>query len=228
MEPSNLDFSGDWSEHSADFFKKLFCSLPGIIYVNKLDRPGDINSFRNVYINQRGLDFVGYTQEEVYCLGIDLFREMIHPEDMGRMLNSLTSVYSSGSESFIAPILRVKPKGQEKYRLIYCSKIVQETFGDGTLKQVVVNAVEITNHDQQLIIALKEIRRLNEKILSNLSEREKEILQLIVWEKTSVEIAALLFISNATVKKHRDNMIQKTGVHNSAGLVKLAVESGEY
>ena len=64
--------------------------------------------------------------------------------------------------------------------------------------------------------------------LSNISPREKEILQLIVWEKTSVEIAALLFISNATVKKHRDNMIQKTGVHNSAGLVKLAVESGEY
>ena len=228
MEPTNLDFSGDWNEHDADFFKNLFCFLPGIIYVNKFDRQGDINSFRNIWINQRGLDFVGYTQEEVYCLGLDLFREMIHPEDMERMLDSLTSVYSSGSELVVAPILRVKPKGQKNYSLFYCSKIVQETFSDGTLKQVVVNAVEITNHDEQVIIALKAVRQLKEKLLSTLSEREKEILRLIVGEKTNAEIAALLFISISTVKKHRDNMIQKTGVHNSAGLVKLAVESGEY
>ena len=228
MEPTNLDFSGNWSEHDADFFKKLFCFLPGIIYVNKFDRPGDISSFHNVCMNQRGLDFVGYTQEEVYCLGFELFRGIIHPEDMEKMLVGLKSVYSSGSESFVAPILRVKPKGQVNYSLLYCSKVVQETFSDGTLKQVVVNAVEITNPDQQLIMALKEIRRLNEKLLSNLSEREKEILHLIVSENTNTEIANLLFISTATVKKHRDNMIQKTGVHNSAGLVKLAVESGEY
>jgi len=228
MEPTNLDFYGDWCEHDADFFKKLFCFLPGIIYVNKFDRPGDISSFRNVCINQRGLDFVGYTQEEVYCLGIDLFTEIIHPEDMEKMLVSLKTIYSSGSESFVVPVMRVKPKGHENYSLFYCSKVVQETFSDGTLKQVMANAVEITNPDQQLIMALKEIRRLNEKLLSNLSEREKEILRLIVSEKTNAEIAALLFISITTVKKHRDNMIQKTGVHNSAGLVKLAVESGEY
>ena len=228
MKLTNLDFYGDWSKHDADFFKNLFCFLPGIIYVNKLDRPGDISSFHNVCINQRGLDFVGYTQEEVYCLGFDLFREIIHPEDMEKMLVSLKSVYSSGSESLVAPILRVKPKGHENYSLFYCSKLVQETFDDGTLKQVVVNAVEIINPHQQLIMALKEIRRLKEKLLSNLSEREMEILHLIVSEKTTAKIAALLFISTATVKKHRYNMIQKTGVHNSAGLAKLAVESGEY
>jgi len=60
--------------------------------------------------------------------------------------------------------------------------------------------------------------------LSNLSPREKEILQLIAEEHTSVEIGKMLYISEKTVEKHRKQLMAKLNVRNLAGLVRLAVK----
>ena len=60
--------------------------------------------------------------------------------------------------------------------------------------------------------------------LSNLSPREKEILQLIAEEHTSAEIAKILIISEKTVEKHRAKLMDKLNVRNLAGLVRLAVK----
>ena len=60
--------------------------------------------------------------------------------------------------------------------------------------------------------------------LSNLSPREKEILQLIAEEHTSVEIGKMLFISEKTVEKHRTKLMEKLNVRSLAGLVRLAVK----
>lgn len=60
--------------------------------------------------------------------------------------------------------------------------------------------------------------------LSNLSPREKQILQMIAEENTSGEIAKLLFISEKTVEKHRARLMEKLNVRNLAGLVRLAVK----
>jgi DNA-binding NarL/FixJ family response regulator len=60
--------------------------------------------------------------------------------------------------------------------------------------------------------------------LASLSPREKEIMQLIAEEHTSVEIAAFLSISEKTVEKHRANLMEKLHVRNLAGLVRLAVK----
>ncbi|MCG8579396.1 MAG: response regulator transcription factor [Bacteroidales bacterium] len=57
-----------------------------------------------------------------------------------------------------------------------------------------------------------------------LTKREKEILHLICKEKTNVEIADELFISNRTVEAHKRNLLDKTGCKNIAGLVLYAVE----
>lgn len=60
--------------------------------------------------------------------------------------------------------------------------------------------------------------------LSNLSPREKEILQLIAEEYTSAEIGKMLFIAEKTVEKHRTKLMEKLNVRNLAGLVRLAVK----
>ncbi len=59
-----------------------------------------------------------------------------------------------------------------------------------------------------------------------LTRREKEVLQLILEECTTNEIAERLFISPSTAETHRLNLIQKLGVRNTAGLVKAAIERG--
>lgn len=56
-----------------------------------------------------------------------------------------------------------------------------------------------------------------------ISKREREILRMICEEKTSVEIAGDLFISEHTVLTHRKNLLKKVGAKNTVGLVKYAV-----
>jgi DNA-binding NarL/FixJ family response regulator len=59
-----------------------------------------------------------------------------------------------------------------------------------------------------------------------LSEREREILQLIAEGHSNKAIAELLSISPATVETHRAHILQKLDVHNTAELVVYAVRRG--
>lgn len=65
----------------------------------------------------------------------------------------------------------------------------------------------------------------NKEALFTLTPREKEILQLICKEHTTGEIAQQLFISKRTVEGHRQNLLDKTGVRNTAGLVIYALKN---
>lgn len=57
-----------------------------------------------------------------------------------------------------------------------------------------------------------------------LTEREQEILRLIVKEFSNKQIADKLFISERTVETHRKNIFRKTNVSSLVGLVKYAFE----
>ena len=57
-----------------------------------------------------------------------------------------------------------------------------------------------------------------------ITSREKEILQLICEEYTTSEIAEKLFISPRTVDGHRNNLLEKLGCKNVAGLVVYAIQ----
>jgi len=56
-----------------------------------------------------------------------------------------------------------------------------------------------------------------------LTEREREILQLLGEGKSNKEAAAVLNLSPYTVETHRTNMMQKLGLHNTAEIVLYAV-----
>ncbi len=60
----------------------------------------------------------------------------------------------------------------------------------------------------------------------SLTKREKEILLLITEELTNQQIADKLFLSLRTVENHRNNLLQKLDVKNTAGLVKVAIREG--
>ncbi|MEZ4858943.1 MAG: response regulator transcription factor [Flavobacteriaceae bacterium] len=83
---------------------------------------------------------------------------------------------------------------------------------DETVNEIIVNSV--TKSSQQT----------TQSPFPSLSRREKEILELILEEFTTQEIAEKLFISFGTVETHRRNMLIKTGARNTAGLVRIALE----
>jgi DNA-binding NarL/FixJ family response regulator len=61
--------------------------------------------------------------------------------------------------------------------------------------------------------------------LSELTERETEILKLICESLTNSEIAKRINVSYDTVKWHRANLLSKSGSSNTAGLVIYAIKN---
>lgn len=59
-----------------------------------------------------------------------------------------------------------------------------------------------------------------------LSRREKEIIKMVVQERSTQEIADQLGLSTLTVETHRRNIMHKLDVRNMAGLVRYAMERG--
>ena len=56
-----------------------------------------------------------------------------------------------------------------------------------------------------------------------LTNREKEILQLLAEGRSNKEVAHLLNLSTLTIETHRSNLMQKLNLHNTAEIVLYAV-----
>jgi DNA-binding NarL/FixJ family response regulator len=61
--------------------------------------------------------------------------------------------------------------------------------------------------------------------LDSLTPTERRILKLIAEDKTSKEIAEMLFVSHRTVETHRTNISRKLELHGNLALVKFALEN---
>ena len=59
-----------------------------------------------------------------------------------------------------------------------------------------------------------------------LTDREKEVLQLLAEGRSNKEVAALLNLGLSTVETHRGNLMQKLNLHNTAEIVLYAVRKG--
>jgi DNA-binding NarL/FixJ family response regulator len=83
-------------------------------------------------------------------------------------------------------------------------------------------AMEVIRENMMGVNPVKPQRTIETEI----TNREKEVLQLICEQCTTQEIADKLFISNRTVDGHRNNLLSKLGCRNTAGLVVYALQNG--
>ena len=63
-------------------------------------------------------------------------------------------------------------------------------------------------------------------LLSQLTPRQREILQLLAEGKNTKEIASVLTISPKTVETHRTQLMGRLQIHDVPGLVRFAIRSG--
>jgi len=61
---------------------------------------------------------------------------------------------------------------------------------------------------------------------SRLTPRESEVLQLVAEGSANKQTASALGISIKTVEKHRQNLMEKLGIHDTAGLTRYAISAG--
>lgn len=125
-------------------------------------------------------------------------------------------------ESFVTEILKYGAQG-------YILK--------NTGKKELISAIETINSGQSyfseevtetIMKSLVNQRTGSKKsatLAPKISRREKDVLDLIVKEYTTQEIADTLFISLKTVESHRRSLLTKLNVRNTAGLVRVAIEN---
>lgn len=103
----------------------------------------------------------------------------------------------------------------------YLLKIDGREEIENALLTVIKNERYFSSKTQQIFFEMSTAKNKTE-----LTDREKEVLQAIVEEKTTKEIAAQMYISEKTVETHRSNIMMKLEVKNIAGMVKKALIDG--
>ncbi len=150
--------------------------------------------------------------------GIDATRQICENHPSTRVI--ILSMYSTTQHIF-----RALKAGARGY-------ILKESAGDDVIKAVravragqVFLCSEISEAVVSDYIRNREIAEADGP-LASLSEREREILQLVVEGKSSAKIAEILFLSVKTVETYRSHLMQKLGISDLPSLVKFAIQHG--
>jgi len=189
-----------------------------------LDNNDKIKVVDEAHNGQEAIDFI--KEHDVDVVVMDLNMPEVNGIDACKTIKSLkpdTKVLILSMISDNKMIQNLMRCGANGYML--------KNSGQDEIIESILQVYKGTNHYDQRIIdmmlnpnAHKTVK--GENLHPSLSRREKEILNLIVEEHTTGEIAAKLFISFGTVESHRRNMISKLGVRNTAGLVSAAYKYG--
>lgn len=133
---------------------------------------------------------------------------------------------------------------KEKYpelKIIIVSTLEDKQTVETLLKQGVNGYLVKSDSSNEIISALTAVSEGKTFISNNLkrqgtsslkkntiilTSREKEVLALILQEKTTKQIADKVCLSEKTVESHRANLFVKFGAKNLAGLVKQAILEG--
>lgn len=140
---------------------------------------------------------------------------------------------------------RLKERKNFNSKLVFLTMLDHENYVYDAFKLGIRGYLLKNISSNELLFALSHINENNEYICSDLairalkrsnpdlksaqcdldfSEREKEVLVLIASGFTNKEIADKLFTSRRTVEGHRQSMINKAKVRNSAELIRFAVK----
>jgi DNA-binding CsgD family transcriptional regulator len=209
---------------------KILEKLPAIAYTLRYEKPGDIESLTCEWSNKYAQQFIGLTQMSIEKRGFSFFKQTWHPDDLETAQNNLQLVSKEPDKSFFTFIHRMKPIEAKDYVWLYGHCIVQRKSKERIPESWLCVSFEIgtyMNDHHQLSEALKEIgRQQHHGQWQTLTKREKEVLSCISKGLTDKQISISLFISEATAKTHRNKILKKMKMKNSASLAAFAGECG--
>jgi len=110
----------------------------------------------------------------------------------------------------------------DRHVIGHCMKAGANGFADKSMPietiHEAINTVALNlNEDEEAVFSHSNVI---------LSKREREVCILIARSKTNKEIAAELGLSVHTVAIHRQNLMRKLNVHDSAGITRYAIRDG--
>jgi two-component system, NarL family, response regulator NreC len=113
-----------------------------------------------------------------------------------------------------------------------CGYLLKDSVGNDLLRAVesVAEGKSFFSPAVAKVMLDDYVRRMTERGIpdryDSLSEREREVFQLIVEGKANKEIATILGVSTGTVETHRAHIMEKLDAHSAVELVLFAVRRG--
>lgn len=206
-----------------DFLERLFNEAPAIVYISD-------NIRKCIHWCGTSLEkATGYTFAEIQAMGPRFYKAVMHPDDF--YLSDFRRKFFFDNNEMFGGVVRTKHKdSKDGWRWWVGHAVVFKRTPEG-LPELLLCAFVDFNHalntESTISEALNHILRLQHGyLLEMLSDREKQVLQLIVKGYNNKEIAARLFLSPYTVETHRKNIRLKLKVKNTSELVVLAKKIG--
>jgi RNA polymerase sigma factor (sigma-70 family) len=150
--------------------------------------------------------------------GIEATRQIVRRAPETRVL--ILSMHSA--DAYVARALQAGAKGY----------LLKDSAGKDLIRAVATVAAGKSFFSPAIAKLMLDdyVRRVAETAVvdkyDSLSEREREVFQLVAEGRSNKEVAELLAISLATVETHRARILEKLDIHNTAELVLYAVRRG--
>lgn len=164
------------------------------------------------YVNKRFCDFVSYSKREL--IGMNLVN-IIYKDDIHLVIDKISRLLKGIHKDI-----------QTEFRAI---------SGDQNIIKFILSGSSISVKGRKSIVGTVKLKEdivngafIPKKCDLNITQREKEILQLICEGCSNSEIAIKLNISDRTVEGHRANLLNKTESRNTASLAVFAIRFGFY
>jgi DNA-binding NarL/FixJ family response regulator len=149
--------------------------------------------------------------------GIDCARRILEARPQTKIL--MLSMHSD--RRFVNEALKVGAKGYLLKDAAFqeVGEAIQAVLNDEIFLSQAVRDVVIGDY-------IRRLQHTEASVFSNLSGREREVLQLIAEGRGTKNIAATLHVSVKTIETHRKQIMDKLGLHSVAELTKYAIREG--
>jgi DNA-binding CsgD family transcriptional regulator len=197
--------------------------IPGVIIIHS-NRGMGVE-----YMSPRGLEILGVTMEELIEMGPAYYERFFNLEEAQDYVPKIISALERNDHlEWVTYFQQVRPSQDHDFSWYAssCKIFMRDDEGIPLLNITIALPLDLTHH---FTIKMDRLQKENDFLRENysnfasLTSREKDILKLTALGKSSVEIAAELFISHATVDTHRKNIKKKLKANSSYDLNQYAM-----
>jgi DNA-binding NarL/FixJ family response regulator len=202
--------------------------LKGISFI--LSRENNIEIINEVNNGQELMDYLNHIDDLPDIILMDLKMPHLNGVEATKLITTkfptikIIALTSYNTDSFIANMINV---GAVSYLVKNATpKEMIDTINEVFRKGFYYNETVLRVINES-IVSSNNKTKVNKSIFSEdfLTNREKEVLQLICLQFSTNEIGDKLFISPRTVEGHRNSLLLKTESRNVAGLVVFAIQN---
>ena len=202
------------------------------------DHPFVRRGLRTLLETETGFSVVGEAEDGLQAIQMAeqfqpsiMIVDLMMPNLNGLEVLKQVSRRSPKTRMIVLSMQSAEPYVVETFRAGAIGYVLKDTAPEEVLNAI-HNALLNTRYlspklpDHLMDVAKKPVDNANSDPYETLTDREREVLQMVAEGKTAPEIAKLLSISHRTVELHRGRMMNKMGFHSQAELVRYALKSG--